>query len=147
MGFGGIEKGSLHPHRPGSETLVRFAVRLSCLLACVVLILFAGVLLLTGFIGDTGEMDVIAAGIVVDERGLPVSGASATILPPSVVTTTNDAGFFRTHHIVSGGSFPTLVLEVKKPGFKTAIVNIGNGGQLETLKIKLEAERGHALLH
>jgi len=97
--------------------------------------------LFSGFLGAPNDIDVIAAGVVVDERGLPVTDASVTLLPPSVVTNTNVAGFFRTHFIDSGGSIGNFVLEVKKTGFKVARVNIVTG-EHATLKIKLEAEDG-----
>jgi hypothetical protein len=113
----------------------------ACFLAAVVLFL---VLLFSGFLGDKFENDIIVAGVVVDERGVPVIGASVTLLPPAAVTTTNVAGFFQMQSNGSGPQNPGFMLDVSKPGLKTLRMNLG-AGEHSTLRIVLETETGHGL--
>jgi hypothetical protein len=109
MGFDNMDGGSLR---------TRWAAPLMRILGAVC----AGIVgvwfllsLLSRFPSDSGG-PVLAAGIVIDEGGLPVTGASVALLPPSVEATTNDAGYFRTSFANVDGSISTYVLEVKKSG-------------------------------
>jgi hypothetical protein len=92
------------------------------------------------FVEDPGDRldEITAAGIVVDERGLPVADACITLLPPVMATTTNVAGFFRTHFGGSVQRTRSYVVEIKKPGFADARVVLQPGDH-STLKIRLEA--------
>lgn len=136
MPFGAYNGAPLRPYKPNSPILIFGGV--CCLFGLVFF------LLLFAFYGDPDERDFTATGVVVDERGIPVAGASVTLQPPSVTTTTNDAGHFQTRFMDSGGSISDFALEVKKPGFKVTRVKLGRG-EYAALTIRLEAEGGHSL--
>jgi hypothetical protein len=91
--------------------------------------------------GDRYDVDFTAAGVVVDEQGLPVEGASVTVNPPGLATTTNVGGHFRLHtslpEIERKGQ---LALKVGKREFNNETVKID--GYETQMRIELKREKG-----
>ena len=93
-------------------------------------------------LSDAGkDKGIVVDGCVVDEHRVPISGAVVKLLPPEVVTTTNDGGTFRIRFNELGEMWHARAfwLEVKKPGFKLATVDV-RVDEPASLVIRLEAE-------